>query len=550
MSTVRHCIVVALTCGTTLLAAPPASAQAPPEPATGAATFTVFAKGTPAGTVRTNVARSGSTWVISSTGGFGDLTINRFEVKYSADWQPTSLLIEATQANRRLGLSTSFGVTTAVNEISQNGAITAKTDQVSARTIVLPNNFFAAYEALAPRLAAAAVGDELPAYVAPQAEITVTVKSIAEETLQSPAGTIHTRKYELSFANPGGALPATVAIDERNRFARLDIAAAGLSVVRQDIAGVATRTQTARNPTDVDVTIPAAGFVLAGTITMPPGESTLKHPAVLLVPGSGRVDREESVAGIPVFTQLAGALAERGYMVVRYDKRGVGQSGGRTESATLADYADDVVNIVKWLDKRKDVDTRRITVVGHSEGGAVALMAAGREKKIDSVVLIGAPGTTGAELILEQQRHALDLMNTPADERQQKIDLQQRIQAAVLGEGSWDNVPDELRQQADTPWFRSFLEFDPAEAVKKVKQPLLIVQADLDTQVPPHHGEQLARLARERKGDRVTEVVHVPGVNHLLVPARTGEVSEYPSLADKTISGEVPTMIANWLDNR
>lgn len=547
MPTIRHCTAVALALGMAGLAASHTLAQATPDPVPGEATFTVFVQGTRAGTLRTSLARAGTTWVISSTGTVGDLTVNRFEAKYSSDWQPASLLVEATQGTRKLGLSSSFGVTTAVNEIRQNGVTTSKTDQVSARTTVLPNNFFGAYEALAPRLAASAVGAQLPVYVAPQAEIQVTVKDITEETLQSPSGTFHTRTFELAFANPGGGLTALVTVDDRHRFAKLEIAAAGVQVVRQDLAGVATRTQTARNPTDVDVTIPAAGFVLAGTITMPPGEGRLRHPTILLVPGSGPVDRDETVAGIPVFAQLAGALAERGFMVVRYDKRGVGQSGGRTEAATLADYSDDVVNIVKWLDKREDVDTRRITVAGHSEGGAVGMLAAGREKKIDSVVLIATPGTTGAELILEQQQHALDLLKTPADERQQKIELQRQIQAAVTGDGPWDDIPAEMREQADSPWFRSLLEFDPAEAMKKVRQPLLIVQGDLDTQVPPHHAEQLATLARARKGDRVTEVVHLPGVNHLLVAAKTGEVSEYASLEGGRVSADAAAMIANWL---
>ena len=93
------------------------------------------------------------------------------------------------------------------------------------------------------------------------------------------------------------------------------------------------------------------------------------------------MDRDEVVAGIPIFAQLAGALAKQGFVVLRYDKRGVGQSGGRSERATLQDYADDLTAAVKWLAKRKDIDPRRIAVAGHSEGGAVAMLAAAREKQ-------------------------------------------------------------------------------------------------------------------------------------------------------------------------
>jgi hypothetical protein len=267
----------------------------------------------------------------------------------------------------------------------------------------------------------------------------------------------------------------------------------------------------------------------------------------LLVPGSGAVDRDQVVAGIPVFAQLAGALAERGFMVVRFDKRGIGQSGGRTETVTLQDYADDVGAIVKWLARRDDVDTRRLTVAGHSEGGVVAMLAAAREKKIGSVVLIATPGSAGGDLILEQQRHQLDLMKLADPERQRKIDLQQKVHAAVITEKGWEGIPPEVRRQADTAWFRSLLQFDPARLVPRLKQPILIVQGELDTQVPPHHAERLAELARKRKNAPRVEIVRLPGVNHLLVKATTGEVQEYPLLADKQITPDAAAAIDEWL---
>ena len=107
-----------------------------------------------------------------------------------------------------------------------------------------------------------------------------------------------------------------------------------------------------------------------------------KLPAVVLVGGSGPTDRDGLRLGIPILGQLAGALADAGFIVVRYDKRGIGQSGGRAESASLTDYAEDVRAAVKMLADRKDVDPKRIAVVGHSEGGSVALMAAAKDKRI------------------------------------------------------------------------------------------------------------------------------------------------------------------------
>lgn len=544
MQFLRHCTAALLL----LSISADGFAQAPAAPAAGAASFTVFGGGKDIGQVQTSVARSGSDWIVTSTGRVGNLTVNRFEVKYGADWQPIDLRIEATQADRKLELSTSFGVTTAINEITQNGVTSTKTDQVSARTVPLPNQFFGAYEGLAARLSGERAGAEVPIYVVPQAEVKLTVKAVTTETVQTPTGTVALRRFEVAIANPGGAiLDATVAIDDRSRFARLDIPATSLSVVRNDLASVAVRTETARNPTDADVTIPGNGFSLAGTLTLPPDAGRLRHPAVVLVAGSGPVDRDSTVVGIPIFTQLAGSLAGHGFVVLRYDKRGVGQSGGRTETATLQDYADDLVAAVKWLEKRKDVDKRRLAVAGHSEGAAVAMLAAAREGRIKSVVLISAPGTTGAELILEQQQHQLALMNVPEAERKAKVALQQQIQQAVISGKNWEGVPAELQRQADTPWFRSLLTYDPAAVMPRVKQPILIVQGDLDVQVPLHHADKLAELARARKKSAPVDVVHIPGINHLLVPATSGEVQEYTQLPDKKISPKVSDAIADWL---
>lgn len=535
-----------------LLASPQGSSQPASQPASGEAEFTIFLAGKPVGREHVNLSQSGGNWIITSSGQSGppiDVTVDRFEMKYSADWQPMELHIEGRLAKNRVALATSFGGTNAINEITQNNATTAKNDQVSPRAVIVPNNIFGAYEALAFRLTGSHVGAEIPIYVAPQGEVKLTVKAIREEPLTTPAATLATRRYDIVIQNPGGPVNATVIVDHRARFVRLDIPVAALTVARIDVSGVAVRTQSARNPTDIDVKIPANGFNLAGTLTLPPAAaSRFRHPAVVLVAGSGPVDRDETVAGIPIFAQLAGALAQRGFAVLRYDKRGIGQSGGRTETVTLQDYADDVISAVKWLERRKDIDKKRMAIAGHSEGGAVAMLAAAAEKKkIATLILLATPGTTGAELILEQQRHALDLLKIPEPDRQQKIELQKTIQSAVISGVGWEGVPEELRRQADTPWFRSLLMFDPAKTMPRVKQTILIVQPDLDTQVTPHHGETLATLARARKKAPAVEVTHIPGTNHLLVRAQTGEVSEYASLTETTINPAVADAIAQWL---
>jgi uncharacterized protein len=539
-----HC--TALTAAIFWLAAGAASAQqaspaASLSPGTGEAVFNVYVRGAHAGRQQDSVSRSGSGWVITSSGGLDapiDLAIDRFEIKYAQDWQPLELKLEMRLRTTAVALSTSFTLTNAVNDITQNDRTTGKQDQVSARTIVLPNNIFGSYEALAVRLSASKAGDELPIYIAPQGEIKLTVRRMSNATLTGPSWSLPIRTYEVTFQNPGKPLEASVTIDEHLRLVRFELPSASLVVVREDASGVAVRTQPERNPTDVDVRIPANGFQLAGTLTTPPNVAgRLKYPAIVLLGGMIPSDREEVIAGVPVFTQLARALAESGHIVLRYDRRGVGQSGGRVESVTLGDWAEDALSAVKWLQKRADVDRRHIILCGRGPAGAaVALVAASREKDVAGVVVIDGSGVKGSDLVLEQQERVLEKLNLPPAERESRIALQKKIDDAVVSGRGWEGIPEAMRRQADVPWFKSLLAYDPHETVPKVRQPLLIVQADLDPEVARNDADRLAELAHSRKKGGPAEIVHLPEANQALVSQPAGLVTP-----------KVAAAIADWI---
>lgn len=535
-------------CALAVSAAAPRTAQQgqPPSETQG---FIVFLRGAPIGREDVTVRTSADAIIISGQGRLAqplNIITRRAEVRYRPDWTPESLEIESSVQGRDVTLSVAFKNGEASTKAVEGGNPIEKIDKVSPQTIVLPNLFFGSYEALALRLATAAAGAELRAYIAPQAEIVLRVKSAATERVQTGTNTFLVRRYELAFANPGGDLTAQLLADDRGRLIRITVPAQSLDVVRDDLASSTARTQVFSNPGDEAVTIPGSGFNIAATITRPKAAAA-KMPAVVLLSGSGAGDRDGMAAGVPTLGQMAGALADAGFLAVRYDKRGFGQTGGRAESATISDLAEDVRAVVRWLADRRDVDSRRIAVVGHSEGAWVAMLAASREKRIRALVMIAAPATTGAELVLEQQRHMLEQMKVPDAERQAKIELQKKIQSAVLTGKGWDEVPPELRKQADTPWFQSLLAFNPAKVLEDVEQPLLIVHGELDRQVPVAHAERLADLARKESESKAIEVIVVRGVNHLLVPATTGEVSEYGTLPDRTVSKDVTTAIADWL---
>ncbi len=536
-----------------LLAAGVLHAQDKPVPMAGAGDqFLVFVQQRPIGRESVSVVREADGWVVRGSSQIGppvDITTRMAEIRYDAEWKPRSAAIQSVARGQDLELKTTFADGKASSEVLNQGQSTPKVDEVTADTIVLPNTFLGSYAVLAHRLRGLAAGAELHGYIAPQAEVPIRVVSLANERIELPGRSVPATRYALKMINPppAGELDLTVWADEDGNLLRMSIPAQTVELAREDIASAAARTTTFSLAGDTPVSIPASGFNLAGTLTKPADVST-PVPAVVLIGGSGPTDRDETVFGIPVFGQLAGALVDAGFAVVRYDKRGVGQSGGRAESATISDFAEDARAVIRWLEKQPGIDKRRMAVIGHSEGAAVAMVLATREDdRVRAAVLIAGPATSGAELILEQQRHALDLMKVDESERAAKIAMQQKIQDAVLGKGGWDDVPENLRKQADTPWFHSLLSFDPARVMRDVDQPLLIVQGELDTQVPPHHGDKLVELARARKRKVDAQLLKVPGVNHLLVPARTGEVSEYSTLGEAKVSSAVTGGIAEWL---
>jgi pimeloyl-ACP methyl ester carboxylesterase len=393
-------------------------------------------------------------------------------------------------------------------------------------------------------------GAELKAYILPVAEINVRVVSDQPERIQVGTTFLDAQRYDLLFSNPGGDLAVSLTAGDGGRLIRLVVPAQAIEVIREDVASPTSRTQIYSNPGDEAVMIPAVGFNIGATITKPASAqgsgAAGAMPAVILLPSAGG-DRDGLTQGLPTFAQLAGAMADAGFLTVRYDKRGFGQSGGRAESATIQDYSEDVRAVVRWLQQRKDVDSKRIAVVGHGEGAWVALLAAARERRITAVTSIAAPSTTGAELVLEQQQQSLELLKLTPEERQQKIELQKQIQAAVLTGKGWEAVSKDDRRAADTPWFQSLLTYDPGKVLKDVKQPLLFVHGALDKQLPVTHAERLADLARKQSDSKSVDLIVVRGVNHLLLPALTGEVSEYNSLPDRNVSKDVSSALTTWL---
>jgi hypothetical protein len=304
----------------------------------------------------------------------------------------------------------------------------------------------------------------------------------------------------------------------------------------------------------------AAGNVLAGTLTIPPGKGPF--PAVLLISGSGPNDRDETVFGHKPFLVLSDYLTRKGIVVLRVDKRGVGKSTGDLAHATTADFATDAEAGVQYLKTRAEADPRRIGLIGHSEGGTVAPMLAAGDPGVRFIVLMAGPGVPGDQIIVEQGRLIEEAAGATKEKAAQDADKQRELFAlvekekddAVLGkelrEKLAGRVPDAqidvAIQQLTSPWMRYTLTYDPATALRKVACPVLALNGEKDLQVPPAQNLSAIRKALEEGGNKHAEIDEMPGLNHLFQTAKTGSPTEYAQI-EETISPVALDKVATWI---
>ena len=537
-SRLLHCMWALL-----LLAPAMAAAQQP-----GATAYSTFVRGNPIGREDVTVRADASGLTITSEGRVGapaNLIIRRAEFRYGPDGAPLSFELVGNANGGDVTIRTTIAGNTATTESSQSPTAA---QAVTPRSLLHANGIVGSYVALARRLGETAPGSEIGVLVVPETATSVRLVNVQNERMQLGKEFLNARRYDVVLSRPGMNTSATITTGVEGDLLSVRVPSQALDIVRVDLASVTTRTQVHSNPGDEPVTIAGTGFNIGATVTRPASAAaSARLPAVILVNGFGVNDRDGFVLGIPVMGQLAGALANAGFLTVRFDKRGFGQSGGRSESATLTDYADDVRTVMRWLTDRKDVDARRIAMIGDGDGAWVALLAASRERRFAAVATIGAPASTGAELVLELQKRTLDAMDLPPQERARREALQKQIIAAVQSEKGLADLPREVRTQADTPWFQSVLNFSPARVLKDVRQPILIAHAGLDHEVPVADAERLAAIAQKESDSPSVELVIIKGVNHLLVPAVTGEIREYGALADRNLSADVSSVLVSWL---
>jgi dienelactone hydrolase len=321
----------------------------------------------------------------------------------------------------------------------------------------------------------------------------------------------------------GGSIPAQGLTIIRGA------AGAPLVAERKDYSAPAGAPYTAE---DVLVRTPS-GLRLAGTLTLP-SPRRARVPAVVTITGSGPEDRDEQSPALPgyrPFRQLTDTLGRRGIAVLRLDDRGVGESDTGPSTVTSADFADDIRAALAYLRARPEIDTARIALVGHSEGGVIAPLVAESDPSVRALVLMAAPASPGRAIVRSQQHYLVDTVA--------KLSGARRDSVLARYETATDSI------SAAVPWMQWFLEHDPSAVARRVRVPVLILQGNADHQVPASEAEKLAAAFRSGGNRRVT-VRTFPETNHLFVTDTIGGFS-YEKLPSLAVRKDVLGAIADWL---
>ena len=315
------------------------------------------------------------------------------------------------------------------------------------------------------------------------------------------------------------------------------------------------------------------GISLAGTLTLPSKEGVF--PVVILISGSGPQNRDEELLGHKPFLILSDFLTRNGIAVLRYDDRGTALSKGDFKTATSADFTTDVESAIAYLKTRKEINTKNIGLIGHSEGGLIAPMVASKSKDVAFMVLLAGTGIQGNRLLLLQQkligkasgisdddlqkneltnRKVFDIVKKSSNLEKLNLDLTNYIKQTLIdnpntgkpaGMSDDEFVNLQVKQIAN-PWMQYFIKYNPAPTLEKVKCPVLAINGEKDLQVPPKENLEAIKSALSKGGNKKVTTKVLPNLNHLFQECKTGSPDEYATI-EQTFSPTALSEILKWV---
>jgi pimeloyl-ACP methyl ester carboxylesterase len=315
---------------------------------------------------------------------------------------------------------------------------------------------------------------------------------------------------------------------------------------------------------------------LAGTLTLP--RTSGRHPAVVLLHGSGPLNRDQEIFGMKTFWIIADHLTRKGVAVLRYDSRGVGGSGGAPFQFTLQDVAGDALAAIRYLKTRNDINPASIGLCGLSQGAIVAPIAASGSEDVAFIICLAGIGVPGGQAHIDQMisiarangaskqqiaelvenlKRIISIVRRQADEAEIRplITTMLKNQWASLSQKGEKQTQDGQAEDAHiqcvlslykSPWFRFFIDYDPEPALKHVMCPALFLFGELDTQVPLEVNRTAIGDVLKKSGNKDYTLKTIPKANHVFQIANTGSPSEYSNLEKKFAPGFLE-FISDWL---
>ena len=442
-----------------------------------------------------------------------------------------------------------------VQTATHGDSTTTSTNETPPNSILLSNNVIH-HIVLYAWLHDGGVGEKREFVAFPRVPVSVVLE--AEGSVTKDDESLAFRRYFLNVANRMGAY---VWLAEDGFPLRVFVPLQGFEALSEEHASWSellvigttmpeSRENSGGDYQGEDVRFESDTITLAGTLTLPAGKGPF--PAVVTISGSGGQDRDENTPGpgglkLGIFRVIADTLTGRGIAVLRYDDRGIAESGGNLATAGLSDLVKDVEAAVDYLRSRPEVDRTRVGLVGHSEGGIIAPIVAAEDPTIAAIVLMAGTASPLDSVSVEQiVSYTRETGGDSTEVAEARAGMETLAAAIREGRDIQDlDIPDQLKQLGESKWLREHIEHDPVAKLQQVEVPVLIVNGGQDVQVAPEHAYRLG-AGLEAVGHSDFEVKIYPELNHLFVVSRGEGIAEYADPNAK-VDGVFLVDLADWL---
>jgi pimeloyl-ACP methyl ester carboxylesterase len=299
-------------------------------------------------------------------------------------------------------------------------------------------------------------------------------------------------------------------------------------------------------PSEQTITFQSDSLTLSGTFLLP-GEET-SYPAVLLIPGSGQVDRDENSPKIAInaMREIAELLAGHGIASLRYDKRGVGQSPGDYWTTGYYDRITDARAALEWMKTNPHVNHQQIFLLGHSEGCGISAKLGAENKDLAGIILLAGWAQPGQDMLIWQAEKVFAGMKgiNAWLVRKLRIDIRkaQLKQFARIRRSKKDTYR-QFHVRINARWLREFLSYNPADDLNNVSIPVLAITGSKDIQVDPADLDRMQELVKGKFESHL-----VPDLTHMLrTDPGSPSTGTYAEQVKRPVDSGLLELVVSWL---